>query len=92
MLEVLILPPTLPHDLDNLVGAASDCHSGQQPDDFTSRAAPEGGPAQVAGVNRSLAPPCSAGEHWLAENQAALQSSNEFVSRCGLPLGRFRAF
>jgi antitoxin CcdA len=29
---------------------------------------------------------------WLAENQAALQSSNDFVMQHGLPLARYRRF
>ncbi|MFH7326768.1 type II toxin-antitoxin system CcdA family antitoxin [Desulfurivibrio sp. C05AmB] len=29
---------------------------------------------------------------WLEENQAALESSNEFVERFGLPLAKYRGF
>jgi antitoxin CcdA len=31
-------------------------------------------------------------EIWLADNQAALQSSNDFVQKNGLPLAQFRNF
>lgn len=31
-------------------------------------------------------------ERWLAENRAALESSNAFVERHGLPLARYRGF
>lgn len=31
-------------------------------------------------------------ERWLAENQGALDSSNAFVERHGLPLARYRRF
>jgi antitoxin CcdA len=31
-------------------------------------------------------------ERWLAENQGALESSNDFVERYGLPLSKFRTF
>lgn len=32
------------------------------------------------------------GERWLAENKAALDSSNEYVEKNGLPLARHRRF
>jgi len=32
------------------------------------------------------------GERWRAENEAAIQSSNAYVERHGLPLARFRKF
>lgn len=31
-------------------------------------------------------------EQWFRENKAALESSNEYVERYGLPLGRYRQF
>ena len=31
-------------------------------------------------------------EQWLAENREALESSNEYVERHGLPLARYRNF
>lgn len=56
--------------------------------------------AKERGINISQA--CEAGlakqiaeleaKKWLEENMEALQSSNEYVERHGLPLARFRQF
>lgn len=48
-----------------------------------SRAAEEGVRAAVATAKA---------EQWLAENTAALESSNAYVEKHGLPLDRFRQF
>lgn len=48
-----------------------------------SRAA-EQGLAQATAERRALL--------WLEENQAALESSNEYVEQRGLPLARYRSF
>jgi len=56
--------------------------------------------AKVLGVNLSraaerglaLAIAERRSEAWLAENQAAIRSSNAYVERRGLPLARFRKF
>ena len=56
--------------------------------------------AKALGINLSRA--CEPGlaqaiadaraARWLAENEAAIQSSNAYVERRGLPLARFRKF
>ena len=56
--------------------------------------------AKALGINLSRA--CEPGlaqaiararaERWLAENEAAIHSSNAYVERHGLPLARFRKF
>jgi antitoxin CcdA len=56
--------------------------------------------ARVLGINVSRA--CERGlalqiaeaqaERWLAENRQAIESSNAFVERHGLPLARYRQF
>ncbi len=48
-----------------------------------SRAAEEGVRAAVTKARE---------EQWRAENAAALESSNTFVDKHGLPLGRYRQF
>ncbi|MDF1615242.1 type II toxin-antitoxin system CcdA family antitoxin [Desulfurivibrio dismutans] len=48
-----------------------------------SRAA-EQGLAQATAEKRALL--------WLEENQSALESSNEYVERLGLPLAKYRGF
>jgi antitoxin CcdA len=46
--------------------------------------------AAEAGLRRAVAEARAA--EWLAENAAALESSNRFVLEHGLPLGRYRPF
>lgn len=46
--------------------------------------AAEAGPAAVVSLRRQ--------ERWLAENRAALESSNDYVQQHGLPLARYRNF
>ena len=46
--------------------------------------------ASEAGLARAVA--ARPAEVWLQDNQAAIDSSNAFVERHGLPLSRFRAF
>lgn len=52
--------------------------------------------AQPSGVSRvgraETAQSGSMTERWLAENDEALRSSNDFVERHGLPLARYRRF
>lgn len=40
--------------------------------------------------NHSMKKPTTTPENWLAENQEALDSSNDFVNTHGLPLARYR--
>lgn len=46
--------------------------------------------AAEAGVAQAIARTRS--EHWLAENQDAIESSNHFVEKHGLPLAKYRMF
>lgn len=46
--------------------------------------------AAEEGIAQAIAD--SKAERWLSENRAALDSSNTFVERHGLPLAGFRAF
>lgn len=46
--------------------------------------------AAEAGVARAVAE--RRAEMWLAENRSALDSSNAYVERNGLPLARYRSF
>lgn len=46
--------------------------------------------AAEAGVAQAIARTRS--EHWLAENQEAIESSNAFVEKYGLPLAKYRMF
>ncbi|PLC53664.1 post-segregation antitoxin CcdA [Pollutimonas nitritireducens] len=46
--------------------------------------------AAEAGVVQATA--CTRSERWLAENQEAIESSNAFVGKYGLPLTKYRMF
>lgn len=46
--------------------------------------------AAEAGLARAVA--AKRAELWLKENQEAIESSNAFVERHGLPLGKYRMF
>lgn len=46
--------------------------------------------AEMAETTRS--DPRGMTERWLAENDEALRSSNDFVERYGLPLAKYRMF
>ena len=46
--------------------------------------------ASEAGLRRAVA--AAQADRWLAQNAAALDSSNAYVERHGLPLERFRKF
>ena len=46
--------------------------------------------AAEAGLDRAIAE--KRAEIWLAENSEALQSSNDYVERNGLPLAKYRQF
>ncbi|MCB1890341.1 MAG: type II toxin-antitoxin system CcdA family antitoxin [Rhodocyclaceae bacterium] len=46
--------------------------------------------AAEAGLARAVA--AKRAELWLKENQEAIESSNTFVERHGLPLGKYRMF
>ena len=46
--------------------------------------------AAEAGLRQAVA--AAQADRWLAQNAAALDSSNDFVERHGLPLARFRRF
>ncbi len=46
--------------------------------------------AAEAGVVQAIA--CARSERWLAENQEAIESSNAFVEKHGLPLAKYRMF
>lgn len=46
--------------------------------------------ASEAGLRQAVA--AAEADRWLADNAAALDSSNAYVERHGLPLARFRSF
>lgn len=46
--------------------------------------------AAERGISQAVAEKRAA--RWLQENKAALESSNEYVGKHGLPLGRYRQF
>ncbi|NLC36469.1 MAG: type II toxin-antitoxin system CcdA family antitoxin [Alcaligenaceae bacterium] len=54
--------------------------------------------AQASGVSRAemaeavQSDPRGMAERWLAENDEALRSSNDFVEKHGLPLAKYRRF
>lgn len=54
-------------------------------------AAPSSSAANVPAAN-ATAPVLVRHLHWLAENAAAIRSSNDHVERHGLPLARYRNF
>jgi antitoxin CcdA len=62
---------------ESLLAEARDLQNGVSP-------AAEHGVAQVSVEKRA--------ELWLQENTAALDSSNEYMKKHGLPLARFRPF
>lgn len=46
--------------------------------------------AAESGLERAIAE--RKAEHWLKENREALESSNAYIDRHGLPLARYRTF
>jgi post-segregation antitoxin (ccd killing protein) len=84
--------PTAPPRNDDLTHRAAERVDAQQPDGSARTAALGVWQTRVIATTAGIVPTGSAGERWLAENQKALLSSDEFVSRHGLPLARYRAF
>jgi post-segregation antitoxin (ccd killing protein) len=91
MLKALTLP-TAPPRTDDLTYPAAESVNAQQPDGSARAAALGVCQTRVNSTTAGAVPTGSEGERWLAENQKALLSSDEFVSRHGLPLARYRAF
>ena len=48
--------------------------------------------SQASNVGLAAAVKAARWAHWLEENRAALQSSNEWVEANGLPLAKYRLF
>lgn len=86
---------TLPNALsrtDNPTRQAAESVNAQQPNGSARAAARDVLSTDVVASTAGVGPTSNEGERWLAENQKALLSSDEFVSRHGLPLARYRAF
>lgn len=86
------MPLAMPHDADNPTYPAPGNLGAQRPGGAAMTSAPNEFPKQGMTSNAAVARSAKEGELWLAENQAALRSSNEFVSERGLPLAQYRAF
>lgn len=91
MLTAITLP-TAPSRTDDLTHPVAESVNAQQPDGSARAAALDELSTDVVARTAGVVPTSSEGERWLAENQKALVSSDEFVSRRGLPLARYRAF
>ncbi|MFM2056394.1 MAG: Post-segregation antitoxin CcdA [Pseudomonadota bacterium] len=86
------MPLAMPYDADNPTYPAPANLGAQRPGEAAMTSAPSEFPKQGMASNAAVASTANEGARWLAENQTALQSSNEFVSQRGLPLDRYRAF
>jgi post-segregation antitoxin (ccd killing protein) len=91
MPESRTLPNALPRP-DNPTRPAAESVNAQQPNGSARTAALDVLSTDVVASTAGVGPTSSEGERWLAENQKALVSSDEFVSMRGLPLARYRAF
>lgn len=86
------MPAALPLNAAMLTCPESESVGAQQSDESLFKSTPDACPSQAVASDAAVAPTVNKEERWIAENQMALVSSNEFVARRGLPLARHRAF
>lgn len=92
MQEVFTVPAALPLNAPMLTCPESESVGAQQSGESLFKSTPDACPSQAVASDAAVAPTANKGERWVAENQVALESSNEFVARRGLPLAKHRAF
>jgi hypothetical protein len=92
MQEVFTVPAALPLNAAKLTCPTSESGGARLSDKSLLTATPDTCTSQAAAGGAAVAPTVNKEERWVAENQMALESSNEFVARRGLPLAKHRAF